>query len=158
MHELDGHGALADGRRASLGRAGADVAGREHPRSARLEQRSAAGAVAREDESMLVSCGDVTEPLRAGRRAEKQEQKGERNPLAIAQRHRVEPPVIPMELDDLAGGPDDDARLFKLVDQIVRHRLAQVTAAVEERYERPAPRQPDGGLTGRVAATDNADS
>ena len=67
-------------------------------------------------------------------------------------------PSFPWSSTTSHADPNDDARLIELVDQIVRHRLAQVAAAVEERDERPAPREPDGGLTGRVASTDNADA
>jgi hypothetical protein len=43
------------------------------------------------------------------------------------------------------------------VHEVVRHRLAQVGAAVQQRYERAAPGEPDRCLRRRVAATDHAD-
>ena len=62
-----------------------------------------------------------------------------------------------MELGDLAAVADRDAVALELADEVVGHRLAQVGAAVQERDERAAAREPDGGLAGGVAAADDRD-
>ena len=63
-----------------------------------------------------------------------------------------------MQLDDLAAAAYGDAGPVEVVDEVVRHRLAQVGAAVEQRHERAAVRQPDRRLGGGVAAADDADA
>ena len=107
---------------------------------------------------MLVARDDVAEPLGARGRAEEQEQERERQPLAVAQRHRLELAVDAVQLGDLAAVADGDAVALELEHEVVGHRLAQVRAAVQERDERAAAGEPDGGLSGRVAAADHADA
>ena len=63
-----------------------------------------------------------------------------------------------MERRDLASVSNDDAVALELVDEVVRHRLAEVGAAVEEGDERAATGEPDGGLAGGVAAADDGDA
>ena len=63
-----------------------------------------------------------------------------------------------MERRDLASVSNDDAVALELVDEVVRHRLAEVGAAVEEGDERAAAGEPDGGLAGGVAAADDGDA
>ena len=46
----------------------------------------------------------------------------------------------------------------ELANQVVGHRLAQVGAAVEQRHERAAAREPDRGLARGVAAADDGDA
>ena len=78
MDELHGHRALADGGGAALGRAGADVTGREDARNAGLEQVLGARGGAREDEAVVVAGDRVAEPFGARLRAEEEEQERER--------------------------------------------------------------------------------
>ena len=61
-----------------------------------------------------------------------------------------------MQGGDFAAAADRDAIAVELVHEIVRHRLAQVGAAMEQRHERAAAGEPDSGLAGRVASADHA--
>ena len=63
-----------------------------------------------------------------------------------------------MQGGDLAAVADGDAVALELANEVVGHRLAQVGAAVQQRDERAAAGEPDGGLAGRVAAADDADA
>ena len=62
-----------------------------------------------------------------------------------------------MQLGDLAAAADGDAVAIELVDEIVRHGLPELCAAMEERHDRAATSQPDGGLPRRVASPNHAD-
>ena len=96
VDELHGHRPLADGGGASLGRAGADVTGREDARDAGLEQgvrRPAASA--REDEAVVVAGDRGIEPVGARERAEEEEQEGEGQTLAAREGDRLELPSVP---------------------------------------------------------------
>ena len=66
-------------------------------------------------------------------------------------------PSAPCEGGDLAASADQDAGALEVVDQVVRHRLAQVGPAVEQCHERAAAGEPDRRLGGRVPAADNTD-
>src|SRR5205807_8626174 len=46
----------------------------------------------------------------------------------------------------------------ELLDQVGRHRLAQVGASVKQRDQGAAPREPHGRLAGRVASADDRDA
>ena len=76
---------------------------------------------------------------------------------AVGERHRLEPSLLAVQGRDFAAVANRDAVALELVDQVVRHRLAQVCAAVQEGDQCAATRQPDGGLRRRVAAADHAD-
>src|SRR5262249_61809851 len=83
---------------------------------------------------------------------------GERNPLAVDERRRLELAVGAVQRGDLAATSDEDAGALEVVDQVVRHRLPKVGAAVEERHERAAAGEPDRRLRGRGPAADDTDS
>ena len=157
MDEADDRGALADGGGAALDRAGADVAGGVDAGDAGFEQAVGAGLGAGEDEALLVAGDRVAEPLGAGRGAEEEEEEREGEAGAVGQRHRFELVVLAVQLGDFAAVADADAVAVELVDQVVRHRLAEVGAAVQEGDEGAAAGEPDGGLAGRVAAADDPD-
>ena len=82
MDELDRHRPFADGRGATLGRPGADIAGREHSWDVGLEQVVDVGCGAGEDEAVVVAGHGVVEPLGARQRAEEQEHERERKAVA----------------------------------------------------------------------------
>src|SRR5207247_4355042 len=42
--------------------------------------------------------------------------------------------------------------------EVVRHRLAEIGAAVEQGHERPSTREPDRGLAGRISSDDDGDT
>ena len=63
-------------------------------------------------------------------------EKGTRLPLR--ERDGREVPAVAVERGDLAPVSNSDAVPLKLVDEVVRHRLAKVRAAVEEGDERAA--------------------
>src|SRR3954452_4669248 len=155
MHELDRHRSFAHGRRAALRGAGADVARREDPRDIGLEEEVGSCFWARDDKAVGIAGHRVAEPIRARRRPEEEEQERERNALAVDQRDRLELAVLAVDLRYLAGVADRDAVAVELADEIGGHRLAQGGAAMQQRPE-PAPtREPDGGLTGGVASSDD---
>ena len=79
-------------------------------------------------------------------------------PLAALERDRFELAIGAVELGDLAAVAHRDAVALELADEVVGHRLAQVGAAVEQRHQRAAARQPDRGLPGGVPAADDADA
>src|SRR5262245_12379695 len=66
--------------------------------------------------------------------------------------------VVSVERGDLASVANRDAVALEVVDEVVRHRFAQVRAAVEECDERPAAGEPDGRLSRRVATADDGDA
>ena len=136
---------------------GPHVAGCEDTRDARLEQAVGPGGGAGENEPVVVTRDHVAEPLGARRRAEEEEEEREREPLAVLQGDRFQLAVSAVERRDLAAIADGDAVALELEHEVVGHRLAQVSAAMKQRHERAAARQPDGGLPGRVAAADHAD-
>ena len=70
----------------------------------------------------------------------------------------VEVPALAVERGDLAPVANGDAVPLELVDEVVRHRLAQVGAAMEERDERAATGEPDGRLAGGVPAAHDRDT
>ena len=116
------------------------------------------GCRAGEDEAVVVAADGVVEPLGARQRAEEEEQERVREALAALQRDGLEVPVLAVERRDLAPVANGDAVALELVDEVVGHRLAEVGAAVEERDERAAAGEPDGGLAGGVAAADDRDA
>ena len=158
VDELDSHRTFADGGGAAFGRAGADVTGREHTGDIGLEQVVGVRCCAGEDEAVVVAADGVVEPLGARQRAEEEEQERVSQELAALERDGREAPVLAVERSDLASVSNDDAVPLELVDQVVRHRLAEVGAAVEEGDERAATREPDGCLAGGVAAADDRDA
>ena len=70
---------------------------------------------------------------------------------------RLELALGAVQLGDLAAVAYGDAVLCEVGDQVVRHRLAQVGAPVQQGDQRAAAREPDRRLRGRVAAADHAD-
>src|SRR4051812_38128946 len=98
---------------------------------------------AREDEAVLVTGHRVAEPVRARPRAEEEEEERERHTLAALERYRLEVPVRAVQRADLAAVAHRDAVALELAHEVVRHRLAQITAAVHQRHERTSARQPD---------------
>src|SRR6266436_1405162 len=78
--------------------------------------------------------------------------------LVVLERDRFEPAVRSVEGGDLAAVADGYAVALEVADQIVGHRLAEVGSAVEQRDEGAAAGEPDGGLSGGVAAADDGDA
>ena len=117
MDELDGHRPFADGGGAAFGRAGADVAGREHAGNVGLEQVVRVRCGAGEDEAVVVAADGVVEPLGARQRAEEEEQEREGKALAARERDRLEVPVLAVERGDLASVANGDAVALELVDR-----------------------------------------
>ena len=83
VDELHSHRTFADCRGAALGRAGADVSGREHAGNVGLEQVVAVCCCAGEDEAVVVAGHRVVEPLGAGSapRKRNRNENGSRSPL-----------------------------------------------------------------------------
>ena len=90
VDEADDHRSLADCRGAALDRSGANVADSEDAGRARLEDAVGAGSLAGEHEAVVVESHRAAEPLGAGRRAEEEEEERERDPLAVAERRRLQ--------------------------------------------------------------------
>ncbi len=72
--------------------------------------------------------------------------RGER--LAAPECDACEAPVTAVERGDLAAVAHGYAVLLELAHEVVRHRLAEVCPAMEQRDERSAAREPDGCLRG----------
>ena len=83
-------------------------------------------------------------------RLQEEEEGGERDPLAVAERRRLELAVGAVQLGDLAVSSDEHAGALEVVDQVVGHRLPEVGPAVEERHERATAGEPDRRLGRRV--------
>ena len=77
-------------------------------------------------------------------------------PLAALQRDRFELAVLTVQRGDLGAVAYGDAGTLELENEVVGHRLAQVGAAVEQRDECAAAREPDRGLARGVATSDDA--
>src|SRR4051794_17187134 len=103
MDELDGHGALPDRGGTALDRARPDVADREDAWDARLQETGPAGVGSGEQETVVVARNGSTEPVRAGRRAEKHECELHRQPRAVLQGGAIEPSVLAVQLRDLTA-------------------------------------------------------
>src|SRR6185436_16935029 len=63
-----------------------------------------------------------------------------------------------MERGNLASISNVDVVALELVDEVVRHRLGEAVATVEESDECAATGEPDSRLTGGVAAADDRDA
>ena len=74
-----------------------------------LERLRRARVGAREDEPVLVAEDVGAEPVGARGRAEEQEQVGQRDPLAVAQRDGLQLPVVAVQRADLGAVADQDA-------------------------------------------------
>ena len=157
MDEAHDHRSLADRGGATLDRPRANIAHREDAGHARLEDALGTGLLTREDEAVVVERDGAAEPVGARCGSEEEEEEGERHPLAVPERRRLELAVGAVQRGDLAASSDEDAGALEVVDQVVRHRLAQVGPAVEERHERAAAGEPDRRLGCRVPAADDAD-
>ena len=90
-------------------------------------------------------------------RLREREEGGERDPLAVAERRRLELTVGAVQLGDLAVSSDEHAGALEVVDQVVRHRLPEVGSTVEERHERATAGEPDRRLGRRVPPADDTD-
>jgi hypothetical protein len=64
-------------------------------------------------------------------------------------------PVLAVELGDLAPVTNGNAVALEVVDEVVRHRLAEVGSPVQEGDQRAAAGKPDGCLTRGISATDD---
>jgi hypothetical protein len=58
----------------------------------------------------------------------------------VRERHRFEVSVRALQRRDLAAVAHGDAVALELSHEVVRHRLAQVRAAVQQRHERAPAR------------------
>src|SRR5262249_32770341 len=115
------------------------------------------GPLACEDEAVVVERDGASEPVGVGCGSEEEEERGERDPVAVAERCRLELAVGAVQRGDLAASSDEDAGALEVVDQVIRHCLAEVGPAVEERYECATAGEPDRRLGGRVPAADDTD-
>src|ERR687897_902786 len=168
VDELDGDGALADGRGAALDRAVAHVSSDEDTWHARLQQERvpiwppALGTLPfmhqirpREDKATLVALYDAVQPLRLRRRPDKDEERMGRRGLGLA-RHRVlrgYPLQVLLTLDRDHVGVEEhlDARsVFDLAHQVIGHALPQVAAPAEDKDSARPLGEEHRGLAGRV--------
>jgi hypothetical protein len=135
-----------------------DITSRVDPWHARLKQILATDRWAGEDESVLIASDPLAKPVGAWMRTEEQKQVGERQALAARKRHRFELPSLAVQLCDLAAVTNGDAVALKLTQEVVRHRLVQIPAAVQKGDDRASASEPDRGLTGRVSPTDDGNA
>ena len=70
--------------------------------------------------------------------------------LAVAQSYRLELAVVTVQRHYLAAVSHGDAEALELQHEVVRHRLAEIGAAVKQRHECAAARKPDGGLAAEL--------
>ena len=119
---------FANGGGAPFRRPGADVAGREHAGNIGLEEVVHVRCRAGDDEAVVVAADGVVEPLGARTRTEEKEHERERNAFAARERDGREVPIFAVERGDLAPISNGDAVPLELVDEVVRHRLAEVRA------------------------------
>ncbi len=99
-----------------------------------------------------------SKPLSTRQGSEEEEKERVREELAALERDSRELTVLAVERRDLTPVSNDDAVPLELVDEVVRHRLAQVGAAMKESDERAAAGKPDRRLAGGVAAADDGDA
>src|SRR5919201_903290 len=158
VDELHGHRSFADGGGATFGGSAADVAGGEDTGHACLEQVVGAGCVPGEDEAVGGACDRVVEPFGARLCAEEEEEEGEWESLVVLERDLFELALRSVEGGDLAAVANGNAVALEVADQVIRHRLVQVGATVEQRHERSSAGEPDGGLSGGVAAANDGDT
>src|SRR5262249_28491926 len=96
-------------------------------------------------------------PLGARLRAEEEKQVRVRQALAALERDGLEAPVLAVKFCDLASIANDDAVALELANQVIRHRLAEVGAPVQQGDECAAAGEPDRRLAGGVAAAHDRD-
>src|SRR5215203_3119751 len=173
VDELDGDGALADGRGTALDRPVAHVSSDEDTWHARLQQERvpiwspALGTFPfmhhirpREDKATLVALYDAVQPLRLRRRPDKDEERMGRRGLCLA-RHRVlrgYPLQVLLTLDgDHVGVEEhlDVISVFDLAHQVIRHELPQVATPVEDKDPARPVGEEHRGLAGRVRTSDD---
>src|SRR6516225_6872228 len=118
VDELHRHRAFSYGSRAPLDGAGARVASNEDSRHACPEYLGGGDLVPGEDEAVVGAGDHVAEPVGVWPRAEETKHEGERELLAVGERHRVDMAVGSMELCDLTMVADNDARPFEFVNEI----------------------------------------
>src|SRR5919112_1374593 len=171
VDELDGDGALADGRGAALDRAVAHVSSDEDTWHARLQQERvpiwppALGTLPfmhqirpREDKATLVALYHAVQPLRLRRRPDKDEERMGRRGLGLARQRvlRGYPFQVVLALDrDHAGVEEhlDIRSVFDLAHQVIRHALPQVATPVEDKDPARPVGEEHRGLTGRVGTS-----
>src|SRR5829696_1589771 len=171
VDELDGDGALADGRGTALDRAVAHVSSDEDTWHARLQQERvpiwppALGTLPfmhqirpREDKATLVALYHAVQPLRLRRRPDKDEERMGRRGLGLARQRvlRGYPFQVVLALDrDHAGVEEhlDIRSVFDLAHQVIRHALPQVATPVEDKDPARPVGEEHRGLTGRVGAS-----
>src|SRR5919112_2264109 len=168
VDELDGDGALADGRGAALDRAVAHVSSDEDTWHTRLQQERvpiwspALGTLpithqigSREDKATLVALYDAVQPLCHRRRPDKDKERMGRRGLGLA-RYRVlrgYPLQVVLALDrDHVGVEEhlDVSSVFDLAYQVIRHALPQVVTPVEDKDPARPVGEEHRGLAGRV--------
>src|SRR3954447_7778946 len=172
MYEADRHRSLADGRGDPLDRAGMNVADGEDPGAARLEEERRVAVVlsevtvldvaAGEQEAGIVSRELAAEPLGVRQGTDEDEERLARSDRAlsgegVADRHILQLAVA-AELGDLRVGADGDQVIaLDLIDQVPRHRLAEVIATDQQPAGCRVSRKEHRGLPGGVAAADDHD-
>ena len=124
VHESHDQRALADGGRAALDGSGAHVAGRVNAGHARLEQPVGPGVLAGQHEAALVPSHDVAEPFGARVGSEEEEQEGEGDPLAVAERDGLELAVAAVQLRHLAAPAHRETMSEYLVLELERYGIA----------------------------------
>ena len=109
MDEAHHHRSLADRGGATLDRPRANIPHREDAGRARLEDALGTGPLASEDEAVVVERDRATEPVGIRCGSEEKEEGGERDPLTVAERRRLELAVGAVQRGDLAVTSDEDA-------------------------------------------------
>src|SRR4051794_35281181 len=148
VDQADYRGALADGRSAALDRAGADVAGGVDAGDGGFEQALGADFGTGLDEALLVPGDCLAQPVGAGGGAEEEEEERVGEAAAVGEGDGFELAVAAVQLGDFAAVADVDPVAVELAYQVVRHRLAEVATAVQERDEGAAAGEPHRSLAG----------
>ena len=92
------------------------------------------------------------------KRKRKRKRKERLKALAAPERDRLELAVGAVQLRNLAPIMHRHAITVEIVDQVFRHRFAQVSAAMKQGNDGTTTGQPDRRLGGGVAAADDADA
>jgi hypothetical protein len=147
VEELNCDRALPSGRRDALHGPCSNVAGRKHPRHARLEQKRTAikrprvvvaKIGSREDETPRIRIDLRWQPLGVRARSDHEEEPigvdGLLASFRAVTKHQVLEPSVAPAVDDV--GPEADPQIWRrlhLADQVVRHPCAERLGAYQER-------------------------
>ena len=169
MNEADGHGALADRRRAAFDRSAPNISRGQHARQTRLEEKRRPPLCApeiaahrikrhrrtRQDETLPVKLHAPTQPFGVRISPDEEEQRRRvdqrLNAGIVADADGVEMTVSFQGGHDGASVNLDVLDLLNAIDEVSRHAFSQIPATRDDVHASRVSRQRHDGLPSRIA-------